>query len=109
MHVEYLIVVGIGETKDGESLPTPVVEEFLAEAGYKLSTFFGGYTRTENTGGWIHPTNKRHVTEKGVTLSTITNKPNAGGIVGEVACTLKRQLEQHTVLIVSRQVAAREV
>ena len=109
MHVEHLIIIGIEETKDGDSLPAPIVEEFLNEAGAKLSTFFGGYTRTETTGGWIHPTDQKHVTEAGVSLSVITNKPNASGIVGEVACTLKRQLKQHTVLIVSRQVAVREV
>ena len=109
MHIEHLIIIGIEETKDGEPLSPTVAKEFLNEAGAKLSAFFGGYTRTETTGGWIHPTTKDHVTEAGVTLSVITNKPNASGIVGEVACTLKRQLAQHTVLIVSRQVAVREV
>lgn len=106
---EYQIIFGIGETQDGKPLLPIFVEGIISEAGFKLSTVFGGYTRTDTQGGWIDPQSGNHIHEPGVCLITITDKDAAEICILDVARTLKRRLNQHTVLIVSQAVSVREV
>lgn len=100
---KYLITAGVAEDRDGKALHKVQTLIALNFALKSLSYSYGGATRRDGKGVWINEAG-RAVKEDSVTLEVLDVKDMGPFYAEQTATTLKRMLNQNTVLFETEDV-----
>ena len=103
--MEFRLIIGIGQDKNGIELDPGHVQTALALIGRDLSRAFGGYTQTMGVGGWINSADKC-VTEPCAIFTVATDttwiydpdsrKP---GTLSFIVARAKQMLRQECIMV----------
>ena len=92
------IIVGIEESKEGETMAPTFVSDRLNQIRTYLANEIGGYTEQDSYGGWINPSQPNVlVQEKGKVFTLITNTPCK---LYEWAGVVRDLLHQNSVVVI---------
>lgn len=101
------ITLNIGTEIRGDGLPLTDNERLAGMKGVEAAALnlFGGLTVTPTWGGWRNPAGET-VTEEGIQVDILTDRPEAEASARNLAAQAKALLQQQSVLLQIRDTTA---